>query len=105
MRAKQSSITQDFERELKAAMRGAVGSLTRVHWVFEEGGQWQACTNGLFLQPGLFFRSVARWLECRAEPPGVRVSGEKARQIRYSSKQKKPKSYTQRAQYSQKLLI
>ena len=65
-RASVSKRLKREERELKTAIRGTVGSLTRFHWVCEEGGQWQACTNGLILQPGLVFRSFARKLEYRA---------------------------------------
>ena len=69
LRETQSSIPQDCERELKAAIRATVGRLTRFHWVREEGGQWQAFTGGLFLQSELD-RSFGRRFECRAEPPG-----------------------------------
>ena len=44
----QPSIARDFEREFKAASRGTVESLTMFHRVCKGGGQWQACTNGLF---------------------------------------------------------
>ena len=67
MRAKQSSIAQDCERELKAASRGTLGYMASFNSVCEEAEQWQACTNGLFLLPR--FGSVStRWLECRAGP-------------------------------------
>ena len=46
LRATQSSIARDCERGFKAASRGTVKGLTSFHWVFEEGEQWQACTNG-----------------------------------------------------------
>ena len=45
LRAKQSSIARDFERELKAASRGTVRSLAMFHRVCKEGGKLQACTN------------------------------------------------------------
>ena len=38
-----------FERELKAEPRGPLGSMTRFHWVCEEGGKWRAPTNGPLL--------------------------------------------------------
>ena len=33
LRATQPSIARDFERELKAAIRGTVGCITRFHWL------------------------------------------------------------------------
>ena len=65
--ATQQSTERDCERDLKAASRGALGSMTRFHWEFEEGEQLRAFTNGLFLLPRLG-RSFARRFECRAEP-------------------------------------
>ena len=53
LRATQSSIARNCERELKVPIRGTVGSMTRFHLVCEEVEQWQACTNGLFLLPRL----------------------------------------------------
>ena len=69
LRATQSGIARVRERNLKAAFWGTIGILTGFHWVCEEGGQWQACTNGPFLLPGLD-RSFAPRLECRAGPSG-----------------------------------
>ena len=54
MRATKSGIARDCERELKAAIQVTVGSLTRFYWACEKGGQWQSCTNGLFLLPGIY---------------------------------------------------
>ena len=51
LRATQSSISRDCKREFKAAIRGTLGSIARLHSVCGEVAQWQACTNGLFLLP------------------------------------------------------
>ena len=47
LRSTQSSIARDGERELKTAPQGTLGGSAMLHWVFEEGEKWQACTNGL----------------------------------------------------------
>ena len=80
LRGTQPSIARGCERELKTAIRGTLGSLTRFHWVCEEMEQWQACTGGLLLLPGLD-RPFARRLECRAGPSGKKFLENRFRQI------------------------
>ena len=55
-------------------------SMARYHWVCEEAKQWQACTNGILLLPGMD-RSFARRLEYRAEPPGKKFQENRFRHI------------------------
>ena len=55
LRATQPSIARDCERECKAAPRGTQESMTGIHWVFVEGGKWQACSRVCLLLSGVGF--------------------------------------------------
>ena len=92
LRATQSSIARDFERELKAASRDTLGSMKRFNLVCEEVEQWQACTNGLFplLRSDRSFLN-GFWNAGPGRAVGVEVSRKCFRQIKYSSKFKKKK--------------
>ena len=55
LRATQPSIARVCEREFKAAPRGTQESMTGIHWVFVEGGKWQACSRVCLLLSGVGF--------------------------------------------------